>query len=357
MKFKKVAKINIFFLLLIFISQSLFSQVPKNVTVPLLTNFNTWEHHWNIKMEGHDIYKDVNIYIFDSELIPNFNFIRVVFTPINQYSRGMNYINNQNVAAEWTGGYYSEIIYSFSGKENSPWDLSAVFEDIDKNMIEISVQFEKDARLTEGGLQELIQFEPSEFLSLIYPEKKAYSKKFSIKFNGKEYAAKNKDDESCFYSNKVKHVGYQALLNIAFGFRENAFKNTKNVTFSKTPYENGFVYKSTSGRFENYIQFFVDSSNQITKYHHKNLKDDFYIYFDPPVPTIDFVKDTKIKYTASINGHQNLLTGQLNMYKRSGIINIDWENETPEWAKKFKVKTSIGLSPEGNYQFTTEPIR
>jgi hypothetical protein len=120
---------------------------------------------------------------------------------------------------------------------------------------------------------------------------------------------------------------------------------------------NQFIYRSNYLGPKNYIEFEVDSLNQIKTYQQLSFGHSFKFSFTPPLPNRLTAKTGQvINYTVSFDDKKDLMNGKITIEKAKDILTLSWKQLNPNWAKKRPFKSIITFDEKGNYELQTLQI-
>ena len=328
------------------------SQAKSHPLIPFNTNFwNYWDHYWTSWLKDHPTYEAIELTTFDNPK-SDYKLIRVLLSEKTGIKRQYYYLNDaDSVKRSRANAYLRDITYTRKGSPGAPQSLYVKFKDKDDQLIEWTIDFEKDQGMRDhdGGLTPSIH--SVGLVQLFHLRtKKVESKTDRVLFDGKDYAFDAADGRSSWY-NRDAYSSVIVFGKSAFEIQNDAMSDSWGRIYkrSKDPsqFETGDLSK------ENFIRFDVDKLDQIRRYRHVSFGHSFTFDFKPALPSSATAKDGQvIQYNVSFDDHENLMTGRILVSRTGSDIVFTWEHATPEWAKSRSFRSIIQLNPAG-YSLTT----
>jgi hypothetical protein len=113
------------------------------------------------------------------------------------------------------------------------------------------------------------------------------------------------------------------------------------------------LYRSNLLAPENFIEFRVDSLNQIESYQQMSFGHSFRFTFNPSLPNHQTAQNgQEISYSVSFDDNEDLMYGKILVEKENDQIIFKWENLNPEWAQERPFRSIFTFTDQG-YELRT----
>jgi hypothetical protein len=111
------------------------------------------------------------------------------------------------------------------------------------------------------------------------------------------------------------------------------------------------VYR-TEGITRTMLTVKVDRRGQLLSYEHASLEHAFKILFDPALPT---AVGGRSHYSMSFDQFEGLIQGVATVTTAGAAFSVEWNHETPEWARDYCFTSKVrNIAPAG-YDFVVAP--
>lgn len=328
--------------------------------IPFNTNFwNYWDHYWTTWLDSHPKYEAIELTAFDNPKNPDYKLVRVFLSEKAGTKKQYFYLNDSTaVKRSRANTYYSDITYKKLGKKNEPKGLYVEFRDKDNELIKWTINFDDNQKLKKHtkGLTPSIH---SVGYVLLYHLRLKTQSTFNdeLLINGVDYTFKEtalqKEGKRSWYNDGV----YSAVVifgGINFNIKDSIITNNWGREF-KPLLENNLIYRSNRLGPENFIEFEVDSFNQIKTYQQKSFNHSFKFSFNPSLPSNLTAKNGQlINYTVSFDDNKKLMNGTIKIEKKDNDIIFYWTNKNPNWAVKRPFQSVLKLNDFGYRLITSE---
>ncbi|MGH9753129.1 MAG: hypothetical protein ACREA2_10125 [Blastocatellia bacterium] len=313
----------------------------RQPTIPILTQFGYWDHHWFAWLPQHPVYEAVEIMLIDSPDAAR-KVIWVYFTERLGSKNQDHYLSDPELAKRWSGRpYYREIEYKILGEPGSPLGIHLGFQDKDNAPVDLDFKPVPGGALKAAGLTRSAGHAANSIFHLFYRDKDSLLGSSSLLIEGKFVKT-----AMPAYSSGIYPIIF-SYGKARFDFKDSAIVNSWGRIFIEAPKPaGGRTYQGNTSRpgWDNVIEVVTDDQSATLQYRHRDRNHFFQISFDPALPNLSSLRDgQRIKYEISLDNKARLLDGTIEVFTSGGNTALKWLHENPDWAKESRFHSNIQL--------------
>jgi hypothetical protein len=315
----------------------------RQPTIPILTQFGYWDHHWFAWLPQHPVYEAVEIMLIDSPDVTR-KVIWVYFTERLGSKNQDHYLSDPELVKRWSGRpHYREIKYKILGEPAGPLGIHLGFQDKDNAPVELDFKPITTGALKTAGLTRSAGHAASSIFHLFYRDKESLLGSSSLLIDGKLIRT-----VMPAYSSGIYPIIF-SYGKARFDFKDSAIVNSWGRIFTDTPGSAGMrTYQGKISRpgWNNVIEVVTDEEDATLQYRRRDRNHFFQISFVPALPNLSSLRDgQRIKYEISLDNKAKLLDGTIEVSTsgQPGNTTLRWLHETPVWAKESRFRSVMQL--------------
>lgn len=310
-------------------------------TIPVLTQFGYWNHHWFAWLPQHPVYEAVEVMLIDSPEVTR-KVIWVYFTERLGSKSQDHYLNDPELVKRWSGRpYYREVEYKTLGEPGSPLGIHLRFQDKDNAPVELDFKPMAGSTLRAAGLTRSAGHATSSIFHLFYRDKDSLLGSSLLLIGGKFVRSVMPSYSSGIYPIIFSYGKAQ------FDCKDSAIVNSWGRTFTEVSQSSGLrTFRSAILRsgWDNAIEVVTDGQGNTVQYKHRDRDHYFQINFTPGLPIVSALSDgQRVKYEILLDNKIKLVDGMIEVStsKQPGSSTLRWLHESPDWAKDAPFRTTI----------------
>ena len=325
------------------------AQAPAPLLIPFNTGFSHSDNHWIAWMPTHPVYEAIEVRSTGTE-------VRVFLTERAGSKKQIYYFNTEAAAKAFQGeGYYRAINYTAQGEPGGPVNLDVQFHDKNDRAIELSLHFAPGQRLSDqhAGLTNQMGHNAEVLFLIFFREKAASAAQIHLVMDGQDYSITS---ESATSAEQLTRTGYRSNAFVAtflygqsqYVWRDGKLTNSWRRVFERvTGPEDGAVYRAKVPDGPT-IEIVTNSGGEMREYRHLIGDHVFRVRFSPVLPSLQSAQTgQRVHYQASIDEFGVLVQGTAVVRKSGNQISIDWQHDSPAWARNYHFQSTIQPTANG----------
>ena len=326
--------------------------------IPILSIFQHWDHHWFLWLPGDSVYEAVEVASRERG-VDRAPLVWVFFTERLAPKRQVHYVNDPTIAAA-SGWHFRNITFGMTGPERGSRGVAVTLTDDQARPIAIDLECAPGQPLVArgAGLTNPIGHAHDRLFMVFFRARNALARDWRVAIAGVDVGRpqppQSHGQPFAGYSHDVFTGGFpftDAL--VTFGASDDV--DPSLVHFM--PVDPLGSFRATR-RDEAAIELSARADGSLEAYRHRHGAHVREIRFDPPLPPASrLAQPVSATYQIGIDEFRDLITGTVQLSKRGGSVVLEWRNDTPDWARDSRLRTTLVPQQGSVTRVELRPIR